>query len=51
MENDKATKNESTVKEKEMIEHFLTTFSDTAREPFLILNPDLVVVGANVSFY
>ncbi len=31
--------------------HFIKTFSDTAREPFLILNSDLKVVGANASFY
>ena len=38
MENNKATKNESTKEEKEMVLHFTKTFSDTAREPFLILN-------------
>jgi nitrogen-specific signal transduction histidine kinase len=31
--------------------HYIKTFSDTAREPFLILNADLRVVGANKSFY
>jgi hypothetical protein len=31
--------------------HYIKTFSDTAREPFLILNSDLRVVGANESFY
>ena len=31
--------------------HYIKTFSDTAREPFLILNGDLYVVGANASFY
>ncbi|MCX6778893.1 MAG: hypothetical protein NTU97_01520 [Candidatus Magasanikbacteria bacterium] len=51
MEHNKATKNESTEEEKEMVLHFTKTFSDTAREPFLILNSDLVVVGANESFY
>lgn len=37
--------------EKEVALHFIKTFSDTAREPFLILDPDLTVVGANESFY
>jgi len=41
---------QSTDAEKVMISHFLKTFSDTAGEPFLILNSDLVVVGANESF-
>lgn len=31
--------------------HFIKTFSDTAREPFLILDPKLRVIGANKSFY
>ena len=31
--------------------HYLKTFSDTAREPFLILGQDLSVIGANESFY
>ncbi|MFA5831415.1 MAG: PAS domain-containing protein [Candidatus Paceibacterota bacterium] len=31
--------------------HYIKTFSDTAREPFLILNPELRVIGANRSFY
>jgi hypothetical protein len=56
MENIKATKKEdikniSTKKEKNMVLHFTKTFSDLAREPFLILNSDLKVVGANASFY
>ena len=37
--------------DKEIASHYIKTFSDTAREPFLILNPDLRVVGANTSFY
>jgi len=40
-----------TKNEKEIALHYIKTFSDTAREPFLILNPDLRVVGANKSFY
>ncbi|MEI6378921.1 MAG: PAS domain-containing protein [Candidatus Falkowbacteria bacterium] len=31
--------------------HYIRTFSDTAREPFLILNADMIVAGANESFY
>ncbi len=31
--------------------HYIKTFSDTAREPFLILDPSLRVIGANASFY
>jgi hypothetical protein len=31
--------------------HYIKTFSDTAREPFLVLKPDLTVIGANESFY
>lgn len=31
--------------------HYLKTFSDTAREPFLVLDSDLRVIGANESFY
>lgn len=31
--------------------HYIKTFSDTAREPFLVLSPDLTVVGANKSFF
>ena len=30
---------------------YIKTFSDTAREPFLVLCPELKVVGANKSFY
>ena len=51
MDDNKATKSDSTEAEKDMVLHFTKTFSDTAREPFLILNSDLVVVGANASFY
>lgn len=40
-----------TKKEREMAMHYIKTFSDTAREPFLILSPDLKVIGANESFY
>lgn len=47
MEKDNKTKKE----ELEIAAHYIQTFSDTAREPFLILNPDLKVVGANGSFY
>lgn len=31
--------------------HYIKTFSDTAREPFLVLSADLKVIGANASFY
>jgi hypothetical protein len=37
--------------ERETALHYIKTFSDTAREPFLVLDPDLRVVGANESFY
>ena len=37
--------------EREMAVHFIETFSDTAREPILILDSELKVVGANESFY
>jgi len=37
--------------ENEVALHYIKTFSDTAREPFLILNSELRVVGANESFY
>ena len=30
---------------------YIKAFSDTAREPFLVLAPDLTVLGANESFY
>lgn len=45
--------NDNTVKEteKEVALHYLKTFADTTREPFLILDPDLRVVGASPSFY
>jgi uncharacterized protein YgiM (DUF1202 family) len=47
MDNDKQT----TENDREVAIHFIRTFSDTAREPFLILDPELRVVGANESFY
>jgi PAS domain-containing protein len=31
--------------------HYIQTFSDTTREPFLILDLKLKVIGANASFY
>ena len=37
--------------DKEMVVHFTKTFSDLAREPFLILDANLKVVGGNASFY
>ncbi len=37
--------------DKELALHYIKTFSDTAREPFLVLDTDLKVVGANESFY
>jgi len=37
--------------ERETALHYIKTFSDTAREPFLILDLNLKVVGANESFY
>jgi chemotaxis protein methyltransferase CheR len=43
--------NKSAAEEKDVAMHYLKTFSDTAREPFLILDPDLRIVGANESFY
>jgi len=44
--------NKSTIKEdSEIALHYIKTFSDTAREPFLILDLDLKVIGANASFY
>jgi hypothetical protein len=45
MENNKSTD------AKEIALHYIKTFSDTAREPFLILDPELKVIGANESFY
>ncbi len=47
MENKKIT----TEYEKDIALHYIKTFSDTAREPFLILNPNLKIIGANESFY
>jgi len=44
--------NQTTIKlEKEVALHYLRTFADTTREPFLILSPELRVVGASPSFY
>jgi PAS domain-containing protein len=37
--------------EKDVAMRYIKTFSDTAREPFLILGPDLRIIGANESFY
>ncbi len=37
--------------ERETAFYYLKTFADVAREPFLILDADLKVVGANLSFY
>lgn len=37
--------------DKETALHYIKTFSDTAREPFLILDSHLRVIGANTSFY
>ncbi|PIU80955.1 MAG: hypothetical protein CO140_04340 [Candidatus Moranbacteria bacterium CG_4_9_14_3_um_filter_40_7] len=31
--------------------YYIKTFSDTAREPFLILDPKFQIIGANASFY
>lgn len=46
------TNKKSTKKyDQETALHYIKTFSDTAREPFLILDPNLIVVGANESFY
>jgi PAS domain-containing protein len=39
------------LKDREMALHYIKTFSDTAREPFLVLDCDLKVIGANESFY
>lgn len=47
MENNEAT-NKS---EKDLALYFIKNFSDTIREPFLILDTDLRVIGANKSFY
>jgi hypothetical protein len=45
-------KNKSTTKKDRQIAlHYIKTFSDTAREPFLVLDPSLKVIGANESFY
>jgi hypothetical protein len=46
--NDAPTKKEE---DAEIALHYIKTFSDTAREPFLILDSKLIVVGANESFY
>lgn len=37
--------------DREIAKHYIKTFSDTAREPFLVLDSEYVVVGANESFY
>jgi len=37
--------------DRETAFYYLKTFANLAREPFLILAPDLKVVGANTSFY
>lgn len=37
--------------DKEIAWHYLKTFTDTTREPFLILDSKLRVVGASSSFY
>jgi hypothetical protein len=37
--------------DKETALHYLRTFADTTREPFLILDSDLRVVGSSPSFY
>jgi hypothetical protein len=45
-------KNRSVTKENlQTALHYIKTFSDTAREPFLVLDPSLKVIGANESFY
>jgi len=44
-------KNKKILKEKKIALHYLKDFSDTAREPFLVLDSKLRVVGANRSFY
>ncbi len=37
--------------DKALALHYIKTFSDTAREPFLVLDFNFKVVGANESFY
>lgn len=37
--------------DREAALHYLKTFADTIREPFLILNSDLRIVGASPPFY
>jgi hypothetical protein len=46
-------KNQTDIKmsDIEVATHYLHTFTDTAREPFLILTPELRVMGASASFY
>ena len=51
MEKNKFITKETNKEEWEIANHYIKTFSDTAREPFLILDPDFKVVGANASFY
>lgn len=44
--------NKSAIKEdRDTALHYIKTFSDTAREPFIILDLNFKVVGANESFY
>lgn len=44
--------NKSTLeKNKKMALHYIKSFSEMAREPFLILDLNLKVIGANKSFY
>lgn len=40
-----------TAEDRAVAIHYIKTFSDTAREPFLVLDLKLRVVGANASFY
>ncbi|MDD5342574.1 MAG: PAS domain-containing protein [Patescibacteria group bacterium] len=37
--------------DRETALYYISSFCNTAREPFLILNPDLRVVAANTAFY
>ena len=41
----------TTIEERATAMHYIRTFSDTAREPFIILDLDLKVIGANESFF
>ena len=40
----------TTIEERATAMHYIRTFSDTAREPFIILDLDLKVIGANAAF-